>query len=72
VLSLAGDILVKTEKEITDIIESNKTKRIYVNNIINVHFLYWTITFNEKNNPIFINDVYQLDNELAKKLTYKL
>ena len=35
-------------------------------------FLYWTITFNEKNNPIFINDVYQLDNELAKKLTYKL
>lgn len=72
VFSLAGDILKKTEKEITDIIETDTTKRIHVNNIINVHFLYWTVTFNEKNKPIFINDVYKLDNELAEKLTYKL
>ena len=69
VFKLASEILKTTEKEITRLVESNNTKRIHIKTPIYVHFLYWNITFNTKGNPVFLNDVYNLDIALSKKLT---
>jgi murein L,D-transpeptidase YcbB/YkuD len=69
VFSLASEILNRPEKEIIGYVDSNKTKRFYVDKLINVHFLYWTVTFNNET-PVFLNDVYNFDDELAQKLTY--
>lgn len=68
VFSLAGEILNIPDDKIMDLIDSKKTKRIIVKNEIQVHFLYWTVVFNNEAEPIFLNDVYKLDKELAQKL----
>ena len=68
VFSLAGEILNMPDDKITSLVDSKKTKRILVKNEVKVHFLYWTVVFNNDAEPIFLNDVYKLDKELAKKL----
>ena len=70
VFNLAGEILNETPEKIDSIINRRITKRIYVKDTINVHFLYWTVEFDKKNKPLFINDVYDLDVKLAEKLAY--
>jgi len=69
VFSLASEILNMSGDKIASLVDSKKTKRILVKNNIQVHFLYWSITFNNEAKPIFLNDVYNLDKELAQKLT---
>ncbi len=70
VSNLASELLNTSQKKIIDIINSNQTKRIYVKDTINVHFLYWTVNFDQNSRPIFLNDVYNLDKKLAEKLIY--
>lgn len=56
-----------TKAEIDSTLARRITKRVHVNQKIEVHFLYWSILFNEKNQqPEFINDVYDLDYSVAK------
>ena len=68
VFSLASDILNISDEKITDLLDSNQTKRIHAKDEIKVYFLYWSVIFNNKKEPIFLNDVYKLDKELAQKL----
>jgi len=68
VFSLASDILNISDEKIISLIDTNQTKRIYVKDDIKVHFLYCSVVFNNKEEPIFLNDVYKLDKELAQKL----
>jgi len=68
VFSLAGKILNMPDDKITSLVDRKLTKRIHVKDDIKVHFLYWSVVFNNKSQPIFINDVYKLDKELAQKL----
>ncbi len=70
VFNLAGELLNKTPEKVNDIVNSNQTKRIYIKDSVNVHFLYWTVGIDKNNQPLFINDVYNLDAKLAAKLTY--
>jgi len=69
VFSLAGKILNISNEKIAVLVDSKQTKRIHVKNDIKVHFLYWSVIFNNESEPTFLNDVYNLDNELAQKLT---
>jgi len=68
VFSLAGDILNMPDDKITSLVDNKQTKRVHVKNDIRVHFLYWSIVFNNESEPVFLNDVYKLDKELAQKL----
>ena len=68
VFSLASDILNISDEKITALLDSNQTKRIYVKDDIKVHFLYWSVVFNNNEEPTFLNDVYKLDKQLAEKL----
>jgi len=68
VFSLAGEILNMPDDKITSILDSKKTKRVHVKNDIQVHFLYWSVVFNNDAEPQFLNDVYKLDKELAEIL----
>ena len=68
VFSLAGDILNFSDDKITNLVDRKLTKRIHVTEDIKVHFFYWSVVFNNKSEPVFLNDVYKLDKELAQKL----
>ena len=68
VFSLASDILNITDEKITGLLDSNQTKRIHVKDDVKVYFLYWSVVFNNNEEPIFLNDVYKLDKELVQKL----
>ncbi|PHS05805.1 MAG: hypothetical protein COA88_11635 [Kordia sp.] len=68
VFSLAADILNFSNDKITNLVDHKLTKRIHVTKDIKVHLFYWSVVFNNKSEPIFLNDVYKLDKELAKKL----
>jgi len=54
--------------EIDTIVKRKSTRRVHLDHSIKVYFLYWSVIFDENNQPKFINDVYKLDKELAKKL----
>jgi murein L,D-transpeptidase YcbB/YkuD len=68
VFKLASKVLNWSEKDIIDVIDKKTSKRVLPKTQTNVHFLYWSVVFNEKSEPIFLNDVYQLDQELGKVL----
>jgi len=68
VFALAGDILNLSDKKINKLVDSKLTKRIYVEKDIKVHFLYWSVVFNESSEPTFLNDVYKFDKNLAQLL----
>ncbi len=68
VFSLAGEILNMSDDKITSLVDSKKTKRIHVKDTIKVHSFYWSVVFNNNEEPLFLNDVYKLDKELAQKL----
>lgn len=68
VFALAGDILNLSDKKINKLVDSKLTKRIYVEKDIKVHFLYWSVVFNESSEPTFLNDVYKFDKYLAQLL----
>lgn len=58
-----------TKAEIDSTLARRTTKRVHVKQNIEVHFLYWSILFDEENQqPEFINDVYNLDNRVAKAI----
>lgn len=69
VFSLASEILNMSDDKIASLVDSKKTKRIHVKNEIKVHSFYWSIVFNNNKEPMFLNDVYKLDKELAQELT---
>lgn len=69
VFTLASELLNLSEEKITVLLDSNQTKRIHVKNNIKVYFLYWSVVFDNNEKPIFLNDVYKFDKELAQKLT---
>jgi len=68
VFTLAGDILNISDKKINKLVENQLTKRIHVKKDIKVHFLYWSVVFNEQSEPIFLNDIYKLDKDLVQLL----
>lgn len=68
VFSLASKVLDWNEDKVTSTVDSGSTKRIFPKKEVNVHFLYWSVVFNDNLQPIFLNDVYDLDNELGEKL----
>jgi len=68
VFTLAGDVLNLSDEKINELVESKLTKRIHVKKDIKVHFLYWSIVFNEQSKPTFLSDVYKLDKGLAQLL----
>lgn len=70
VFKLASKLLDWSEEEVTKAVDHKTTRRVIPQHKTQVHILYWSITFNEKSEPIFLNDVYQLDNTLGKLLTY--
>jgi len=68
VFALASNVLNLTDEKINEIVDNKLTKRVHVKKEVKVHFLYWSITFNEQSEPIFLNDVYKLDKDLAQLL----
>lgn len=70
VFSLASKVLDWSEEKVVSTVESESSKRIFPDKKVNVHFLYWSVIFNEKSKPIFLNDVYNLDKELGQKLAH--
>jgi len=69
VFTLAGEILNWSDKKINALVDSHQTKRIHMDKQIDVHFLYWSVVFDKQSQPIFLNDVYKFDKELAEILT---
>lgn len=68
VFTLASNILGWSKEDVIALVDKKSTKRILTKKEIQVHFLYWSVVFNENDKPIFLNDVYKLDNELAQQL----
>jgi len=68
VFTLASELLNLSDEKITVLLDSNQTNRIHVKDDIKVYFLYWSVVFNNNEEPIFLNDVYKLDKGLAKLL----
>lgn len=56
------------EKEIEEILESEKTTTIKVTKSVKVHHFYWT-AWREENKIQFADDIYKLDQEIFQKLT---
>jgi murein L,D-transpeptidase YcbB/YkuD len=69
VFKLASKILNWSEDDVNSTIETMNTKRVFPSEKTEVHILYWSIIFNEKSEPIYLNDVYQLDEDLGELLT---
>lgn len=69
VFKLAANILDWPIEDVNTTIESMSSKRVLPKKDVNVHFLYWSVIFNDKAEPIFLNDVYQLDQKLGELLT---
>ena len=65
VFALASDVLNLTDEKINELVDNQLTKRIHLKKDVKVHFLYWSIVFNEQAEPTFLNDVYKLDKDLA-------
>jgi murein L,D-transpeptidase YcbB/YkuD len=63
---LADEVSWDAER-IAEILESRKTKGVKINNEVKVHILYWT-AWSENNRLIFRDDIYNLDNDLYRKL----
>ncbi len=69
VTQLAANIIDWPEAKIMSTIDKKQAKRVLATKKINVHFLYWTVLFDKNTKPVFLNDVYNYDSELGKKLT---
>lgn len=54
--------------KIDTILKRKSTKRVHIKDTVKVHFLYWSVVFNNDNQPQFINDVYDFDSKLAEEL----
>lgn len=65
VFKLASKVLDWPEDKVTSAVSNMGNKRVFPERETKVHFLYWTVIFNEKSEPIFLNDVYKLDQELG-------
>ncbi|MFD0963429.1 L,D-transpeptidase family protein [Pseudofulvibacter geojedonensis] len=69
---LSAKLLREKEKYsralIDTVIKKRHTLRVHLDKKVMAHFLYWTVIFNDNEQPIYINDVYNLDNQLAMKL----
>ena len=58
-----------SREKIDTVVKKRKTQRVHLTKDVQVHILYWSVVFNEKNKVNFVNDVYQFDKKLAKVLT---
>lgn len=69
---LSAKLLREKEKYsralIDTVIKKRHTLRVHLDKKVIVHFLYWSVVFNEKNEAIYINDVYNFDAKLGKQL----
>ncbi|MGB1268308.1 MAG: L,D-transpeptidase family protein [Flavobacteriaceae bacterium] len=65
VYKLASEILDWPEDDIISIVDKKTAKRVLPEKQTKVHLLYWSVIFNKKSEPIFLNDVYKLDQELG-------
>lgn len=69
VFKLAANVLDWQDDIVMKQIDNKVTRRVIPRKKINVHFLYWSVVFNEKSEPIFLNDVYNLDPILGDLLS---
>ena len=58
-----------SKTKIDSILEESGTQRVYMKKRVNVHFMYWTVTFDEHTTPRYLNDVYRLDEKVYQALT---
>ncbi|MGB0897412.1 MAG: L,D-transpeptidase family protein [Flavobacteriaceae bacterium] len=70
VFKLASRILEWPEDKITETINLEATKRVLPQTKTKVHFLYWSVVFDDNFKPKYLNDVYQLDQELGQLLAH--
>jgi murein L,D-transpeptidase YcbB/YkuD len=68
VFKLASKVLDWSEDDVITAVDKNTARRVLPKTKTNVHFLYWSVVFNDNSEPIFLNDVYKLDQELGQLL----
>lgn len=64
---LLNDSINWNKEKIDETIATAKTKNVYITKPVYLHVLYWT-AWSEGNQLIFRDDIYDLDNDLYKKL----
>lgn len=68
VFKLASKVLDWSENDVITAVDKNIARRVLPKTKTNVHFLYWSVVFNDNSEPIFLNDVYNLDQKLGQLL----
>ena len=68
VFKLASKVLDWSEDDVITAVDKNTARRVLPKIKTNVHFLYWSVVFNDNSEPIFLNDIYKLDQELGQLL----